>query len=78
MSSNLNDNKAILEIWFNYKERIYNKYYNIWYDHYKSHLKKMYIKAKIRLSFDVFCKFMFDGTKKKMDVISGLKIPVLI
>jgi hypothetical protein len=56
----------------------YDKYYIEWYKYYKKHLKKLYKLIKIDLDYNIFCKFMYDTTKKRICLQTGLKKPVLI
>lgn len=77
-SFNMKIVKSISDIFLTIKRKQYEYNYNIWYDHYKEHLKIIYNQSKLQIGYDIFCKYMFEGTKKHTCYRTGLKIPVLV
>lgn len=76
--SEIDHGKQISQIWLDNQKNIYYKYYDIWYNHYKTHIKNLYQIINIPIDYDIFCKYLFEGTLKKTNIFNGIKIPSLI
>ena len=53
-SFNMKIVKSISDIFLTIKRKQYEYNYNIWYDHYKEHLKIIYNQSKLQIGYDIF------------------------
>lgn len=56
----------------------YNRDYTKWYNHYKVDIQLLYKISKLTISYEIFCKYLYDGSRKHISYRTGLKESILI